>query len=304
MGDLVLSIDAELAWGFHDQPAIPHDRLEGARTGWHVLLELLDRYEIPATWAIVGHLMLDACDGHHRDHPAPPGWFDRDPGGRSTAGDLWFAPDLVEAVQSATVDHEVASHTFSHVPFDLAEVTDRMVDAELALHKSIAKSWGESLDSFVFPRNAVGRCEKLADHGFRCYRGRPDPWYGESKLRQPAKALDLVFARTAPPVVAPSVDEYGLVNVPASLDLFGFEGLARRLAEPTVGDPIVAAASRGIEAAESGGGVFHAWLHPNNITTQTDVRRLDAVFRRMQESPVPVKTMGKIAREVPVAKRR
>ena len=299
MGEIVISVDAELAWGFHDQACIPFDRVETARNAWHLLLELFDKYDVPATWAVVGHLMLDECDGNHHQHPTLPGWFDRDPGGQVTANSFWMAPDLVEAIQGAPVNHELASHTFSHVPFGKNNLSEDIVDAELASHRRIADEWDESLDTLVFPRNQVGFRDRIAAHGFGCYRGTsPNSWYDQFGVGRAGKAFDLVGARTTPPLVEPTVDEHGLVNVPASLDIFGFEGLARRLTEPVIGDPIVDAAKRGINATARQSGVFHMWLHPNNIKDEADIRRMQTIVQHIHDRDVPVKTMRDVAASV------
>lgn len=298
MGAVVLSIDAELAWGFHDQPRMPEGRLQSARESWTTLLDLLDNYEVSATWAIVGHLMLRECNGKHRSHPSPRNWFARDPGGEATSDSLWFAPDLVNQVQNAAVDHELGSHSFSHVPFGRSDVSTPMLNAELERHRSIAEEWNESLESFVFPRNDVANIDLLAAHDFTCYRGRsPNQWYDGSPLQRPGKAVDLVTGGSGPPIVTPSVEEHGIINIPASLDLFGFEGIARRVVESVTGDPIVEAARRGITAAEEGSGVFHGWLHPNNITEQADIDRLKTILAIVSDADVPVLTMGEVAEQ-------
>lgn len=297
MGAIIFSIDAELAWGFHDQSSLPTNRLVNARSAWRSVIELLETYELPATWAIVGHLMLQRCDGIHDTHPAPPGWFDRDPGGSSDAESLWFSPDLVRAILDSNLDHEVASHTFSHLPLGMSEVTSEMVDAELLQHRDIAEQWGIELDSLVFPRNQVAYRDRIAAHHYSSYRGTSPPqWYDHSTFRRLGKTVDLLAGRWVP-VVTPTIDEFGLLDIPASLDLFGFEGLAKRLVTPVVGDPIVNAAKRGIDAAARGDGIFHGWLHPNNITDHTDIRRLETVFQLASASSAPVRTMRQISNE-------
>lgn len=293
MGTVVLSIDAELAWGFHDQSRLPDDRLRAARSGWITLLDLLDEYHMPATWALVGHLMLDSCDGVHAGHPAPPGWFDRDPGGNRFEHPLWYAPELIETIQAADVDHELASHTFSHIPFGHPDVTAEIVDAELSRHVSLAEEWGFTLRSLVFPRNQVGYLDRLATHGFTCYRGiEPN---SDSILRKPRKAFEMVGGGGPPPVTQPRIDVNGLVNIPATIDLFGFEGVAKQVVEPLVGDPIVTTVEAGIEAAIEHDAILHGWLHPNNIKSEADRQRLERIFQAIQSADVTVDTMGGIA---------
>ena len=298
MGTVVLSIDAELGWGFHDEPTPPAERLAAARSGWDRLLALLEEYEVPATWAVVGHLFLEDCDGTHADLPTPPGWFDHEREPDRWERDLRFGPDLVAAVLGSPVAHEVGCHTFSHVEFGDPSVGQDLARAEIAASLSAAGEWDVTLDSAVYPRNNVGHRAVLAAFGLRCYRGvRPDTRSGAvGTLGKLARAT---VTAGSPPLVEPTVDEFGLVNVPASLYLFGFEGLGRDLVTPVWGDPVVRQARRGIDRVARRDGVFHMWLLPNNLVGQRDVRRLRAVLeyldRRRADGDVRVRTMRGVA---------
>jgi peptidoglycan/xylan/chitin deacetylase (PgdA/CDA1 family) len=132
MGSVVVSIDAELGWGFHDHEEPPSSRIDAARSGWHTLLDVFDTYDVPATWAVVGHLFLETCDGVHANHPSIDGWFDRERESWTTRPDLRFGRDLVAATVDADVDHEIACHSFSHVLFDDSRVTREIASAEVA----------------------------------------------------------------------------------------------------------------------------------------------------------------------------
>src|SRR5258707_15822420 len=93
-GALVVSLDLELLWGYHDVgiTELLRAQCDGARTAVRRLLALFEHYEVPATWAIVGHLFLDHAerdaDGRvHPKHPRPVyarlrgDWFDALPPG-------------------------------------------------------------------------------------------------------------------------------------------------------------------------------------------------------------------------------
>ncbi|MCU4754384.1 polysaccharide deacetylase family protein [Halobacteria archaeon AArc-curdl1] len=293
VGSVVLSIDAELGWGFHDLESPPTDRVENARRGWNTLLDLLERYSVPATWAVVGHLMLADCDGEHADHPAPPGWFDRERTTWADRPDLRFGPELIEAVLESPVEHELASHSYSHVLFGDSRTTRTLADAELERAVGLASQWGLELTSFVYPRNDVGHREALADHGFRTYRGKNPHLEGMYRILESA-----IVDRSL--LVRPSIDEYGLVDIPASLFLFGFEGRYRRLLESVWGDPMVRTACRGIDQAVDGDDdqVCHLWLHPNNLTGPRDDERMAAILayleQQRQETDLRVETMAEI----------
>lgn len=296
MGSVVLSLDAELGWGFHDLSSPPVDRVEAGRRGWNRMLELLETFEIPATWAIVGHLMLETCDGVHATHPAPADWFERERTSWRNRPDLRFGSELVDAVIDSPVEHEVGSHSFSHVLFGEPETTSELADAEVKRCVDIADDWGLTLDSFVFPRNDIGHLDRLAAHGFGCYRGSTPTPEGIRSI------LD-VELRDRSLLVRPRIDEHGLVNVPASSFLFGFQWPGRSLIESVWADPMVRLACRGIDqAARSSDGVFHAWLHPNNLIDERDDARMRAILehidRRRRESDLTVETMGAVARRI------
>lgn len=298
VSEVVISIDSELSWGYHDLETAPA-RLNDARRSWHTTLDLLRTHDVPATWSIVGHLMLDHCDGSHEDHPLGPSWF---PCGAAAAGSGdWLAPDLVDAVRLADQGHEIASHTFSHVVMD---TVDRDVAVrEFAESKRLADRAGIDLRSVVFPRNRVAHLDVLAEHGFTCYRGvQPARWYATYPLQPLWKLADWSPLGAEPPLVTPTLDEHGLVNVPASFYLFSFEGLARRAAGAFGQAPVVAVAKRGIEKAIERDGLFHVYFHPHNVLQPDGEERLDAILgylaRRRAETDLRVRTMAEVAREV------
>lgn len=297
VGSVVISLDAELGWGFHDLAQLPTDRVESGRRGWSQMLSILERYDVPATWAVVGHLMLESCDGEHADHPTPEGWFDRERTIWNDRPGLRFGPDLVGSVLDSDVDHELACHSFSHVLFGDPKTTSELATAELERCNEIADDWGCSLESLVYPRNDVGHRGVLAEQGFRAYRGRsPTPDGVRGFVETTVKNQSLL--------VEPTVDEHGLVDVPASLFLFGFEDLPRTVAESVWKDPMVVQARRGIDqaAADDGDGVFHMWLHPNNLVTERDDERIRSIVtyldRKCTETDLTVETMADVARRV------
>jgi peptidoglycan/xylan/chitin deacetylase (PgdA/CDA1 family) len=298
-GTVVISVDAELGWGFHDLHSPPADRVEYARTGWLRLLSLFDAFDVPATWAVVGHLFLDSCDGVHATHPASEGWFDRECDAWADRPELRFADGLIARIREADADHEIGCHGFSHVLFDDDATGHGLALAEV---RRSAAAAGHDFDSFVFPRNRPGHRAALAEAGIDCYRGpAPAESLDDTPLRPVAKLGRGLLGRT-PPLVTPARDDEGLVDVPASMYLFGFEAPARSLVEPLTGDPVVRRARRGIDAAAATGGLLHLWLHPNNLTYDRHVRRMCAVLEhvaaRRDAGDVVVETMCDVAARV------
>src|SRR5262249_34031365 len=100
-----ISIDLELAWGIWDH-ATPQDlkMVEAAeRPICAALIELFDRYRVPATWAVVAALLDEASSGLHAGPKA-----------------CWFAPDIVERLVATKAGHEIGSHSGRHIYFDHA----------------------------------------------------------------------------------------------------------------------------------------------------------------------------------------
>ena len=107
--------------------------------------------------------------------------------------------------------------------------------------------------------------------------------------------------RLAPPLVEPHQDEHGLVNIPASLYLFNFEGLVRSALASVGRDPVVKQAISGINNAVENDGVFHMWLHPHNLRTQRDFERLETILAHLSqrlEDGLQIETMAEIADRV------
>ena len=302
MGTVVISIDAALGWGFHDSPAAerPTERIARSRWGWKRLAETLEAFELPATWAVVGHLFEHDCAGAHVGHPTPSGWFAHERGDDPMDAQYRFAPDLLGELIESDIAHDIGAQTYSHVELDADYATEALARAECDRAIEAAEAAGLSMASFVFPRNRVDHREILADSGFRCYRGtgpedvrsRPD----SASLRTLVQAT---VVQDPPPLVDPTVDEHGLVNVPPSLYLFGFGERVRRVLAATVGDPVVRQARLGVDAAADGEGVCHLWLRPSDLTTAADVDRFRSVCEYIDsvraDTDLSVETMRSVA---------
>lgn len=300
MGTIVLSLDAELQWGFHDLSNPPRSRIERARSEWMHLIELLEAYSVPATWAVVGHLFLAECDGVHGDHAVPPGWFDRDPGTNLDRNPGWYGPDLISAIKDARVDHEIGSHGFSHVEIGRAELAPSIVRAELEASQRAAGTIGEALRSFVFPRNLVGNRAELAKAGFTCYRTRYPRRLDSTPIRLPRKAIETIRGSPAP-IVKPRIDEHGLVALPPSIAIFAIEGVARDLLRPVQERPVLQRIERAITAVADTDGILHLWCHPNDLARPGGRERMRRVLQLIEagrDQGVRVDTMGGVAERV------
>ncbi|HWL66168.1 MAG TPA: polysaccharide deacetylase [Actinomycetota bacterium] len=305
MGTFTISIDTELAWGYCDRLITPADRreIELERDVIARLLELFERYRISATWAVVGHLLLEGCerDGEHW-HPEIPrpvdssgrDWFWQHPEERDDR--LWYARDVARKIGEADPPQEIASHSFAHVLFDESDTRAEAVAADLREARKVHEANEIEFKSFVFPRNVVGFRRLLAESGVRVYRGSDGHAPSPVAIAR-ARRLAAFLLPTSARLVRPRIDELGLVDVPGSMLLIGRNGL-RNIVPPSF---VKRKAIKALDASAAADEVFHLWFHPSNLVhgSQTQFEILDAILRHADGlrsgGTLQILTMGQVA---------
>jgi hypothetical protein len=308
-GIFVLSMDVELGWGIIDKPERMEIRkryLEQSRDCIEKILMLLEKYNMSATWAVVGHLFLEECsltDGQkHADIPRSTypwyseDWFTASPCTNEREAPLWYGRDIIKKIIDCPVHQEVASHSFAHMIFGNENTKRETARADLSNCVREAGKVGLKLRSFVFPRNDVGYIDELHNFGFEAYRGVEPSWYVNfpGNLKRVCHAIDQLFA-ICPPV---SLPEFGheLYNIPASmfyLSMDKFRGLMPAKFR-------VIKAKRGIRKAIRDKKIFHLWFHPFNIATSQEklLHGLEEIFKevhsRREKGELDAKSMSEI----------
>jgi hypothetical protein len=251
-GKVTLSIDLELAWGVWD--TVTADDLRMAETQERpicaALVDLFDRYQVPASWLMVAAL-LDETSA--RSHPG------------STA--CWYAPDVIERILRAKVRHEIGSHGGRHIYFD--RISDAQAQDDLAFAKGVHHAHGLGFESFVYPRGSVGHLDVLARNGIRVVRSR------DVGLLRTANPEGRLAARAAnfidqflpvPPRPSWPQPLGPLIDIPGCMQVLGRNGL-RRFVLPQI---TRAKLGLGLERAKRTGGTFHLWFHPSNFYHRRD----------------------------------
>ncbi len=309
-GAFTLSLDFELIWGTQDlfgPEAFRKACLFERQRIIDDLLSLLDEFEIPATWCIVGHLFLDACDGKHTELKRPAhgwlrqDWFHNDPGGRENDQSVFLGKSLIEKILACSTRQEIGFHSFSHVVWGDSGCSREVAESEMHACVQAAAWTGSRPVSFVFPRNRVGHLDVLAQNGIRAFRGPGPRWYEQDEnpgaLGRLAHLLE-VAAGTPGPTVLPVATAEGLVNLAGSmiyLPAHGIRGLIpveRR----------VRRAVKGLKRASEQRRVFHLWFHPTNLADCyqpmiAGLRRiLDKVRSLRDAGRLDTRPMGSFAR--------
>lgn len=136
------------------------------------LLKVCDKNKIPITFNVVGKLLSEDNRGQNRGF-YPDRWWDDYKTADDSLKKLFFAPDLIKKIRDADVDHEIATHTFSHIMID--EVPDQCLEYELKTVQELYQNWGISQpSSFVSPRHRQFNSKILTDHNISVVRV-PDP---------------------------------------------------------------------------------------------------------------------------------
>jgi hypothetical protein len=281
----ILSLDTEIAWGTVGSAALARSAycFDNYRPLVRRLIALLDHYEIPATWAVVGHLFLHPGDKRAISTKMPPAWY--------------HGPDVVEAIRGARTPHEIGTHTFSHL--FTSEITREIWEADLARCIEIHHEIGLPLRSLVYPRNQIAYTDTLNRYGIIAYRGAEASWYRHFPRLAVRAGHLLDRAIGLPPstynLSGLKVSDQ-LVNLPASQFLMHYEGLRRHI--PTASR--VRQAMFGLNQAVHRGELYHLWFHPFNLGTSDAMfvaleQILREVVQRREVGQLHVMTMGQTA---------
>ncbi len=292
----VISIDTEMAWGLNHRREETY-RYEREREDLTRLLALFDRHGVPATFAVVGHLMLERCapvDGVKHPEIVRPeydwydgDWFDDDPCSDADDAPYWYAPDLVDEIRAAEADHEIATHGFSHIVAGDPGCSRESFESEIRAAKEAAEAKGVTLRSIIHPRNRIGHLDVLVDHGITAYRGRrPTPAGASSPL---ARIVDRTIGseRTA---IRP-IREDGLWNLPATI-MFNVD------ARPRTWRLWIRQVERRLAQAVARQSLFHLWFHPHNLRDNPEEsfaaleRLCAAAARHRAQGDLDTVTMG------------
>lgn len=185
-GGVVITADFELAWAvrYSKRDVDPVEMAKTERANIPIILDLCDEYNIPITWATVGHLFLESCNAE--DHAwmsripyfdtnwkfQQGDWFDHDPHTDYLKNPEWYAPDLIRSILDRKVDHEMSCHTFSHINCKDEICPPNVVDDELKACYDVAQKWGLGFTSLAFPGGTAGNYAILKKHGIKIYRKR------------------------------------------------------------------------------------------------------------------------------------
>lgn len=189
---ITFTADFELAWAWRYSKSVADplkrtvEKAEIERKNLPEILKLCDKYNIPVTWATVGHLFLNSCkalngiahpdikrlDNFENEYWRFSGndWFEYDPCTDVKAAPNWYCPDLIDLILNSKTKHEIGCHTFSHIDCSDKICPPEVIGAELNKCKELASEKGIVLKSFVHPGHTIGNLETISNQRFTSYQ--------------------------------------------------------------------------------------------------------------------------------------
>ncbi len=298
-GIFIISLDFELAWGFHygDKARGPYkENILGARSVIPELLDLFAGYGIHVTWAAVGALGCTSKRELLELIPEDVVYVNQDyslhqyinsyVGDNEEEDPVHYAPSLINLIRMQPGQY-LASHTFGH--FSLLEET--IDKGDFSKDTAALKTIFPETFTVVFARNQISPegIAILKNHGFKGYRGVP----------QNRRALQIYWEKQSRPTyirVLRLIDTYlpitghydypftevfagqateGLLNIRASSTLRPYNPSLRALEKLKLNR-----IKKGMKRAAAKGGIYHLYWHPHNfgINQQENLSLLEGIL--------------------------
>jgi peptidoglycan/xylan/chitin deacetylase (PgdA/CDA1 family) len=290
-GYFIFSLDTELGTGYFDLDEA-RKRIfsaDGSRERENIsrILELLEEYQITATWAVVGHIFYEHCE-ECKICPILEwkGKYQSYEDAYKTRHPLWYGADVIDMLLNQKMKHEIAFHGYSHRTFN--SMSREEAEVEIQEFIRVASRKGIVAKSIVFPRNKVGHLDLFQKYGFLCYRSEESlPLLTRNKyiVGRIAKSLDHILGISTPPIHEVKDFAAGnMVNLIATQHVFGFSRTTDLLLDKW-GFPNlrVRRITRAIRNAASQKKVAHIWVHPEEFRTEGAFSKLRYIFESVAE---------------------
>lgn len=277
-GKFIISLDCELLWGSHYYGGEERFRYltNGFRKFYVELLELFTKYDIRATFALVGGMSLQKKEFLNIAHEINSSntykeWFshfDKSPSIQS-----WYDPTLIEQISAAKQKHEIASHSFTHYCFkSIKDPETAQFELDVS-HDILSRLSREQVKTFIFPENQIYFLEEFKKSPYKIYRARDINWYNRLPFKRFFHFIDQLLPICPAPVEI-NKDEFGNYYVSGSILLFAYDGLRKVIPDSLRFFKI----KRGIDRAISENKIFHLWFHPWNLGSS---KRMIGVLERV-----------------------
>lgn len=280
-GNFIISLDYELMWGVRDKKTISNygENINNVSEIIHELLILFNKYNINATFSIVGFLFAKNKEelinyipkqlpNYRNNNLSPYKGYIETIGDDSSDSYHYALKDILKIKECE--NHEISTHTFSHYYCleEGQEYKDFKEDINSAI--KIAEKEGIKINTIIFPRNQYNsKYDKiLIEAGIKAYRGNENIWFYKEKngeedsmLRRLMRLLDTYINISGHNCYSiQSNDNNLLINLPSSRFLRPYTPKLKFLETlrlRRIKKSMTYAAKKGL--------VYHLWWHPHNF---------------------------------------
>ncbi|MAT41896.1 MAG: hypothetical protein CL609_06110 [Anaerolineaceae bacterium] len=292
-GHFILSFDTELGTGYFDRD-IQRRRatfsLDGSREREAIrrLLDLCVKYQIKATWAVVGHLFYDQCENCDicpiLDWQNKYSTFDEV---YQTNHPLWYGADVIDLLIKFKDTQEIGFHGYVHTIFNENQMSESEASIEIKEWLRVANRKGIQPSSIVFPRDRAGYHELFQKAGFLCFRSDPfeSIWIRNKYFGRYLKVIDYLIGLSKIYVYEPKYKNVrGLIELSASQHLFNFNrGLELKLDQLNLPHWRNQRIFKGIHRIAKEKKVMHLWAHPWEFRTDQDFIKIEKILQLVNE---------------------
>jgi len=276
----ILSFDLELLWGYIVHPQdkmvqyLKNDKYY-CRKVIFSLISLLEKYNFPCTWGIVGHLFLDQCSENDCISKNSLKFFKNrlsDPYTNLGNNPLFYGKDIIEKIIQSKVEHEIAYHSFSHIPF--TESNSTIVEQEFVKGSKIAEEYGIVFKSFIFPENKIAHIDILKKYGYKTYRG---PNLAKKNINKilPIKSFNYATNKIITSTVMP-IWQNGIWEIPSSM-IFNDR--------PFFSNTLLFRSKLGINNAIKNNEIVHIFMHPEDLIVEPKLyTMLEDLFKYVKKN--------------------
>lgn len=291
-GSFIISLDFEMQWGMRDLPFAERYKrnILGVKFVIPKMVELFQKYDVKATFAVVGLLLCDSLEDIHRYSPSlKPGYTDKklSPYENNYLETLSSKDDKYHTAYE-TIEYlkkqpniEIGTHTFSHYYCWEEGQTQEEFEADLKAAMSISEEKGIQISSIIFPRNEVDEeylrvCSK---YGLSAYRGNPSKYFNRNgRFNRILRIIDTYINIHNDTTYSYSDIQraYGVYNIKASRFLKPYSSKLSIL------DGLkIRRIKREMTFAAKNNRVYHLWWHPHNfgINQEQNLNMLEQILR-------------------------
>lgn len=310
-GYFVFSLDTELASGYFDLDKQRKNifSTDGSRERRAIIrvLDMLDEYNINATWAIVGHIMYAQCE---KCNVCPilewKGKYQSFNEVYGTENPLWYGADIVNEIIKRSPRHEIAFHGYTHQMFDESLMSVERAKFEISEWRRIAKRWNIEPFTVIFPRDRTGYLKLFQEAGFISYRTdiRGSIYTRNKYFNKLIKAIDHVLSISIPPFYSfEELANDGMVNIKESQHLFGYNRRIELFLDSlNLHKQRIKRIIKGVKKAAEEKKIIHIWAHPWEFRTEKDFKKLRFIFENValeiEKGKMQSITMVELAKKV------